>query len=392
MLRRTLTTRAAAAKQLTAKVRPHVPFLLHAVEGKSLPPIPDEVSFDADKPMQWFEFMTRMRRMEQNADITYKMKLIKGFLHLYSGQEAIPTGMGELLEPGDDLITAYRCHVWHCLRGGTIEEVFAEMFGKATGCSKGKGGSMHMYKESHNFFGGNGIVGAQVPVGAGLAWAHAIKNGDKTPKNMAVTLYGDGAANQGQIFEAYNMAALWNLPCLFACENNKYGMGTAAARGSANAAFYKRCEYIPGIRCDGNDIFSVMACMTAARQYIIGGNGPLLVEFDTYRYSGHSMSDPGLSYRTPEEVKHMRATRDPILGLAHYMVEEAKIATSEELQKVTKRCNAEVDEILEKAKVAPVAAEAELYSDILTNPQNYPTHRIKTCQGTVFYPPQAAGH
>lgn len=372
-----------AGKTLTAKVNPIVPFLFHDGGKTGLPTMPTEVTFDADRPLKWFDFMTQMRRMEQNSDITYKEKMIRGFLHLYSGQEAMPTGMNELLAKDDAVITAYRCHVWHCARGGNIEEVFSEMFGKQTGCSKGKGGSMHMYKTDGHFYGGNGIVGAQVPVGAGLAWKYAITNGTKTPKNMCVTLYGDGAANQGQVFEVYNMAALWKLPCLFICENNKYGMGTAISRAAANTHFYQRCEYIPGVRADGNDIFAVMAVTQYAREWILGGNGPLIIEFDTYRYAGHSMSDPGLAYRTPDEVKLMRETRDPISFLAKWMVDNG-ITTHDELKEVTKKAHKQVDAILEKCKEAPDTEQAELYKDVLVNPLAYHA-AVKTCQGTKWY-------
>ncbi len=373
----------ADKKQITAKVDPKVPFLIHTAGKTGLPEIVSEVTFDADKPMQWFEFMTQMRRMEQNSDIAYKEKLIKGFLHLYSGQEAIPTGMNEVLAKDDAVVTAYRDHVWHVARGGTIEQVFAEMFGKQSGCSKGKGGSMHMYNVAGSYFGGNGIVGAQVPLGAGLAWKYAVANGTKTPKNMAVTLYGDGAANQGQVFEVYNMAALWKIPCLFICENNKYGMGTAINRAAANTHFHARCEYIPGVRADGNDIFAVMATTKFAREWILNGNGPLIVEFDTYRYSGHSMSDPGLAYRTPDEVKQMRATRDPIMHIHNFMVDN-NLATAEELKEIAKKCNKIVDDIMEKAKEAPITDIAELHKDVLVNPLDYHA-AVRTCQGTQYY-------
>jgi pyruvate dehydrogenase E1 component alpha subunit len=379
MLRRTCI---AAGNKLTVPVNPKVPFLVHTA-GKTLPSIPTEVSFDDTKPVAWFRFMTQMRRMEQNSDIAYKEKLIRGFLHLYTGQEAIPTGMAEVLQADDAIITAYRDHVWHCVRGGTPYEVFAEMFGKQTGASKGKGGSMHMYKVDHHFYGGNGIVGAQVPLGAGLAWTFAIKNGVKSPKNISVSLYGDGAANQGQIFESFNMAALWKLPALFCCENNHYGMGTAEARAAANTHFHARCEYIPGVRCDGNDIFAVMATTQFAREYLVSGNGPMIVEFDTYRYAGHSMSDPGVGYRTTDEVKQMRETRDTLAMLQRFILAN-NLATEDELKALTKQANREVDDALEKAKAAPDTFDAELYSDVVTNPRKYHAD-VRTCQGTKFY-------
>jgi pyruvate dehydrogenase E1 component alpha subunit len=212
------------------------------------------------------------RRMETLADQCYKGKKIRGFCHLYIGQEAIALGTVDALEVEDAIVTGYRDHVWYVARGGEPRDVFAEMMGRQTGCSKGKGGSMHMYHAKNNFFGGNGIVGAQASLGTGLAWKHSLTNGAKSPKNVAVALYGDGAANQGQLYECFNMAA----PCIYVCENNHVGMGTSEARHAANPKFYTRCEYIPGLRVDGDgmDIFAVMEATRWAKEYCLQGNGP----------------------------------------------------------------------------------------------------------------------
>merc|ERR1712135_19308 len=264
---------------------------------------------------------------ELKSDQLYKQKVIRGFCHLYDGQEACCVGMEAAITPQDDVITAYRAHGWAYIRGVPVSQVLAELFGRKLGCAKGKGGSMHMY--SPNFYGGNGIVGAQVPLGAGLAFAHKYK-GDG---GVAFALYGDGAAQQGQVFESYNMAKLWDLPVVFICENNHYGMGTSQKRSSASQSFFTKGDYIPGIRVDGMDIISVREATKFAIDYCGSGKGPLVYEIATYRYHGHSMSDPGTSYRTREEIQQMRVNYDPISTLRDKMV-DVRFITAKDAKKI----------------------------------------------------------
>ena len=257
------------------------------------------VTTNKDELLTIFKQMYEMRRVEITNDTEYKARNIRGFCHLYDGQEAIATGVQAALTLEDSWITSYRCHCVALLRGSTPEQVFAELFGFSSGSSKGKGGSMHFYSKKHNFYGGQGIVGAQVPVGAGLAFAAKYKTPAGQNSPIAIACYGDGAANQGQIWESANMAKLWNLPLVLVTENNHYGMGTSTGRSSCNDLYYTMGgRTIPGIRINGMNALAVKQGMTAVREHCSTGKGPLYVEFDTYRYHGHSMSDPGTTYRT----------------------------------------------------------------------------------------------
>jgi len=247
--------------------------------------------------------------MEMAADRLYKEKKIRGFCHLSTGQEAVAVGIEHGITKEDHLITAYRCHGFALMRGGTVKSIIGELLGRREGIAFGKGGSMHMF--STGFYGGNGIVGAQVPVGAGIAFANQYEGKD----NVTLALYGDGASNQGQVFEAYNMAKLWKLPIIFGCESkknqrpllvksyantsqdNKYGMGTAANRSSALTDYYKRGQYIPGLKINGMDVLAVKSAVEYGKRWCSEGKGPLVYEYVTYRYGGHSMSDPGTTYR-----------------------------------------------------------------------------------------------
>lgn len=307
-----------------------------------------------------YSLMTAIRRMEISSDQLYKQRLVRGFCHLYSGQEAIAAGVESSLTFEDMLITAYRDHGNFVARGGTTEHVIAELLGRHTGASKGKGGSMHMYHRKNNFFGGNGIVGAQVPIGTGLAYA--LKYGKSKPTNVAMILYGDGAANQGQVFEAFNMAALWKLPAIFACENNKYGMGTSSARAAAHPSYYDRVKYIPGMLVDGMDIFAVREATRYAKEWAIE-HGPVVMELGTYRYSGHSMSDPGTTYRSREEITDVRSTRDPLTKMRAVLLEN-KVMTDEELNEIEARVRQENDDAIERAKKAPEPLLKELGRDV----------------------------
>ncbi|CAL1705505.1 unnamed protein product [Somion occarium] len=304
-----------------------------------------------------YKGMTTIRRMEMAADALYKQKLIRGFCHLAIGQEAVSVGLESGITPEDRVITAYRCHPFAVLRGGSIKGVIAELLGRVDGMSKGKGGSMHMFTPS--FFGGNGIVGAQVPVGAGIAFAQKYMN-----KPVATyAMYGDGASNQGQVFEAFNMAKLWDLPCVFVCENNKYGMGTSAERSSSNTEYFTRGDKIPGIQANGMDIIAVQKAVRYTREWVTSGKGPIILEFVTYRYGGHSMSDPGTTYRTREEIQRMRSTQDPIRGLQRY-IEEWGLASEGELKKLDKEAKAEVDKAVEEAKASPFPEPKDLWKNV----------------------------
>ncbi|PFH46705.1 hypothetical protein AMATHDRAFT_153995 [Amanita thiersii Skay4041] len=317
-----------------------------------------EVQVTKEQLLTMYRQMQTMRRMEMAADALYKAKMIRGFCHLAIGQEAVSVGLEHGIRPDDRVITAYRCHPFAVMRGGTVTGVLGELLGRQNGMSHGKGGSMHIFTPS--FFGGNGIVGAQVPVGAGVAFAQKYMG----EKNATFALYGDGASNQGQVFEAFNMAKLWNLPAVFVCENNKYGMGTPAERSSSNTAYFTRGDKIPGLQVNGMDIIAALQAVQYARKWAVDDEkGPLLLEFVTYRYGGHSMSDPGTTYRTREEVQRMRSTRDPIRGLQRY-IEEWGLATEQELKQLDKDAKAEIDAAVEEAKKSPEPLTKDLWSDI----------------------------
>ncbi|XP_043248146.1 pyruvate dehydrogenase E1 component subunit alpha, somatic form, mitochondrial-like [Colletes gigas] len=300
--------------------------------------------------------MNYIRRMQNKAAELYRLRLINGFLHLYSGQEAVAVGMKMAMKDTDSLITAYRCHGFAVVFGVSAREVLAELMGRRTGVSKGKGGSMHMY--ATQFYGGEGIVGGQVPIGAGLGFAHKY-NGTG---GVAWAVYGDGAASQGQVYEAYNMSKLWNLPVVYVCENNKYGMGTVVDRHSANTAFYTRGDLIPGVKVDGMKLIDVREAVRFARDYALR-NGPIILEMDTYRYFGHSMSDPGTSYRTREEISAVRTEADPIMMLATLLVENG-LKTEKEIKEIQDTTWKEVDKELEQAKADPFPEMSEISSNV----------------------------
>ncbi|KAK9453319.1 dehydrogenase E1 component-domain-containing protein [Dipodascopsis uninucleata] len=320
---------------------------------------PLEVQVTKNELLQLYKDMVTIRRLETAADALYKAKKIRGFCHLSIGEEAIAVGIEHAITKDDQIITAYRCHGFAYMRGASVKAILAELMGRRDGVSFGKGGSMHMF--APNFFGGNGIVGAQVPVGAGLAFAKHYQGLPHT----TFALYGDGAANQGQVFEAYNMAKLWNLPCVFACENNKYGMGTSAARSSALTEYHERGQYIPGIKVDGMDVLAVKEASAFAKHYTTTGNGPLVLEYTTYRYGGHSMSDPGTTYRTREEIQRMRSTHDPVTGLKERLIEWG-VADEETIKGIDKEIRAYVDKETKEAEASPAPESSPklLFEDV----------------------------
>merc|ERR1712079_26482 len=330
------------------------PYKLHQLdEGPAT-----SASLTREEGLRLYQEMVTVRRMETAAANLYKEKSIRGFCHLCSGQEAIYSGMKAALRDQDAVITSYRAHGFTYVMGVPVLGVLAELTGRKSGCVRGKGGSMHMYAK--NFYGGNGIVGAQVPLGAGISFAQKYNEDG----GVTFSLYGDGAANQGQVAEAFNLAKLWDLPSVFICENNHYGMGTSEDRHAASTEFYKRGDYIPGLLVDGMDILAVREATRFAIDYCsVQKKGPLVYEISTYRYHGHSMSDPGTSYRTRDEVQEIRQTRDPILGFKEKIVAEG-LTDAEELKKMELDIRKSVDADVKKAKTDPEIGTEQLYYDV----------------------------
>ena len=310
--------------------------------------------------LKFYRDMLLIRRFEEKAGQLYGMGLIGGFCHLYIGQEAVVVGLEAAARDGDKRITSYRDHGHMLACGMDPNGVMAELTGRSGGYSKGKGGSMHMFSKEKNFYGGHGIVGAQVPLGAGLAFA------DRYRENNCVTFtyFGDGAANQGQVYETFNMAALWKLPVIFVIENNQYAMGTAQERSTSSPEIYTRGEAfgIKGEAVDGMDVIAVKTAGDKAVDYCRAGKGPYILEIKTYRYRGHSMSDPA-KYRTREEVQKMRAQRDPIEAIRTLLVSE-KHATDEEIKTIDKEIKEIINACAEYAKDSPEVSAEELWTDI----------------------------
>jgi pyruvate dehydrogenase E1 component alpha subunit len=311
--------------------------------------------------LKFYRQMLLIRRFEEKAGQLYGMGLIGGFCHLYIGQEAVVVGLQAAAKPGDTLVTSYRDHGHMLACGMDPKAIMAELTGRIGGCSKGKGGSMHMFSKAAGFYGGHGIVGAQVPIGAGLAFAHKYREDG----GVSFAYMGDGALNQGQVYEAFNMAALWKLPAIFVIENNRYGMGTSVERHAASTELYRRGEAygIPGTEVDGMDVVAVKAAGDEAVAHARSGAGPVLLELKTYRYRGHSMSDPA-KYRSKEEVAEMKDRHDPIENLAKHLIAE-KMIDEEGIKAIDREVKAISQEAAEFAQASPEPDPSELYTDIL---------------------------
>ena len=314
----------------------------------------------AEELIRFYREMLLIRRFEEKAGQLYGMGLIGGFCHLYIGQEAVVVGLEAAAEEGDKRITSYRDHGHMLACGMDPDGVMAELTGRSGGYSGGKGGSMHMFSKEKNFYGGHGIVAAQVPLGTGLAFADKYKGNGR----VSFTYFGDGASNQGQVYEAFNMAALWELPVIFVIENNQYAMGTAQKRSTSTPDIYTRGEAfgIPGEQVDGMDVLAVKAAGEKAVAHCRAGKGPYILEIKTYRYRGHSMSDPA-KYRTREEVQKMREERDAIEHVRQLLL-IGKHATEDDLKSIDKDIKAVVNKAADFARESPEPALEELWTDI----------------------------
>ncbi len=311
--------------------------------------------------LRFYREMLLIRRFEEKAGQLYGMGKIAGFCHLYIGQEAVVTGMQSCLKDGDQVITGYRDHGHMLACGLDPNGVMAELTGRIGGLSRGKGGSMHMFSKEKNFYGGHGIVGAQVPLGTGLAFANKYRGND----NVSLAYFGDGAANQGQVYEAFNMASLWKLPVIYVIENNMYAMGTSVERASAEVELFKRgiSFEIEGEEVDGMDVLAVREAGQKAVAHARAGKGPYILEMKTYRYRGHSMSDPA-KYRKREEVDDIRTHHDPIEGLKGQIIEQGH-ATEDDLKKIDNEIKAIVKEAADFSLESPEPDASELWTDVL---------------------------
>jgi len=325
------------------------------------PPQPQRFKATKEQMLQFYREMLLIRRFEERAGQLYGLGLIGGFCHLYIGQEAVGVGLQSAMTVGkDSVITGYRDHGHMLAYGIDPKVIMAELTGREAGISRGKGGSMHMFSVDHGFYGGHGIVGAQVALGTGLAFKHKYAEDG----GVCLAYMGDGAVNQGQVYESFNMAKLWDLPVIYVVENNKYAMGTSIQRSSAEPLLYRRGEAhrIPGLQVDGMDVLAVRGAAEVALEWTRSGKGPILLELLTYRYRGHSMSDPA-KYRTREEVQEVREHNDPII---HAERELAKLGVKEdELKAIDKEIKDIVVEAAKFAEDAPEPAPAELYTDVL---------------------------
>ncbi|MCW5715250.1 MAG: pyruvate dehydrogenase (acetyl-transferring) E1 component subunit alpha [Bauldia sp.] len=317
--------------------------------------------FDRSAELKAYRDMLLIRRFEERAGQMYGMGLIGGFCHLYIGQEAVVTGLTAAMRPGDQVITAYRDHGHMLATGMDPKGVMAELTGRAAGYSRGKGGSMHMFSVEKAFYGGHGIVGAQVPLGTGIAFANRYRKDGK----VCITYFGEGAANQGQVYESFNMAGLWKLPVVYVVENNRYAMGTSAERATAQSDFSRRGASfdIPGEQVDGMDIHAVYDAGKRALDWARSGKGPYILEMLTYRYRGHSMSDPA-KYRTREEVDKIRQGRDAIEHVRLRLIENGW-ASEDDLKAIDAEVRAMVSAAADFAQGAPLPDPSELWTDVL---------------------------
>ena len=312
-----------------------------------------------DTYLYWYELMVRLRKFEERAGMLYSQQKIRGFCHLYIGQEAIAAGVMSAMREDDRMITAYRDHGLAIAKGITCNEAMAELFGKATGCTKGKGGSMHFFSKKHNFFGGHGIVGAQIPLGAGIAFADKYHS----KENVTICFFGDGAARQGALHETFNMAMTWKLPVIFACENNGYAMGTSVGRSSnvTKIATLGEAYDMPSFSVDAMKCETVHDAVAEACDRARKGEGPTFLELATYRYKGHSMSDPQ-KYRTKEEVEAYRK-QDPIETTLATILQK-KYATQQRIDEINATIDKEIDDCVEFAENSPYPDDSELFNDI----------------------------
>ncbi|BDW82688.1 pyruvate dehydrogenase E1 component subunit alpha [Erythrobacter sp. Dej080120_24] len=366
MAKKPAASRAAAKKATpaaSAAPSDDPDFILHSLQEE----------FEAEKTyaasgeqmLEFYRQMLLIRRFEEKAGQLYGLGLIGGFCHLYIGQEAVAIGLQSALDNDrDSVITGYRDHGHMLAYGIDPKVIMAELTGRESGISRGKGGSMHMFSTEHKFYGGHGIVGAQVALGGGLALAHQYKEDG----GLCLAYFGDGAANQGQVYETFNMAALWNLPIVFVVEDNQYAMGTATKRSSAETRFYRRgtAFRIPGMEVDGMNVLEVRAAAEVAFKHVRDGKGPVLMELNTYRYRGHSMSDPA-KYRTREEVQEQRDHYDPIERLKKTLIEAGH--SEDDLKAIDKDIRKIVSEAADFAESSPEPEPSELYTDVLV--ENY---------------------
>jgi pyruvate dehydrogenase E1 component alpha subunit len=321
-------------------------------------PAKAKAKYSKKQYLDWFTIMYRIRKFEEKTLYAYSKQKIRGFCHVYIGQEAIAAGLTSGITKDDKVVTAYRQHGIALSRGLDSNSCMAELYGKSTGCVKGKGGSMHFFSKEHNYFGGNGIVGAQIPIGTGIAFAEQYRGS----KNLCVTMFGDGAARQGALYESFNMAMTWKIPVLYIVENNKYAMGTSVERTSNVHELYKigSAFDMPSEPVDGMDPEAVHEALEKAAKHIRSGKGPYFLEINTYRYKGHSVSDPS-KYRTKDELNEYKE-KDPIVVIVNKMI-DGKIATQKEIDKIKTEIDNEIEAAMKFADESDYPLGSELYDD-----------------------------